>query len=123
MDVSKQLPREGKYVLVHLKKYNWKDSTDQLGVCFKVAKLKKGISADERERMQRGEIPDPDILHLEVGYGGNVPTKRKRSSIIQEGDEWFNNFRPYCWSTFGPSSYCGQEVDFWMEIPSLAGGL
>lgn len=27
-----------------------------------------------------------------------------------------NNLRPYLWRQFGPSTHCGQDVDFWMPI-------
>jgi hypothetical protein len=29
-----------------------------------------------------------------------------------------NNEKPYNWREFGPSSYFGQEVDYWMPLPN-----
>ena len=120
VDASKHLPDAGKYVLVHLTKDNWRDSEDQAGVYFKIAKLRRGISLDERARMKAGELPDPD------SHGWIAPDDQwqrvtsRRSDTYKGEDEYGNNQRPYCWKSFGPDSYWGQEVDYWMPIPPLS---
>lgn len=30
-----------------------------------------------------------------------------------------NNLMPYTWFEFGPDSFWGQEIDWWMEIPEV----
>jgi len=115
ISVTEKLPPDGIYVLVHLTKDNWKDSSDPKGVYHDVAKMKKGISKEEREKMKSGELSDPSDLY---GFPGDLRSV-KRSDIYKAGDEDGNNLRPYSWHTFGPSAYSGQEVDYWMEIPSL----
>ena len=30
-----------------------------------------------------------------------------------------NNSKPYHWESFGPGSFFGQEVDYWMPIPTI----
>lgn len=118
---SEHLPPDGKYVLVHLTKDNWKDSDDPAGVGFKVAKIKRGISAADRALMQSGAIPDPaEPGYATLGYDGiqKYPaTTRSRLECAE--DEGGNNLRPYQWISFGPGNYFGQEVDYWMEIPEL----
>jgi hypothetical protein len=104
---SDRLPEEGRYVLVHVCKDNWIDSNDPEGPYYKVASLKKGISLEQRDKMKRGELPDP------VEFG------RKRSSIHSGGDEGMNNQVPYEWSVFGPGNLFGQDVDYWMEIERI----
>jgi len=49
---------------------------------------------------------DPDYVYCDVAM---------RVSAKYEG----NNQRHYSWETFGPSSYFGQEVDYWCPIPKL----
>lgn len=107
---SKVLPPEGRYVLVHLANQPWSDSDDQGGVFYAVAKMKRGLSLEDRQKMKAGVIPDEvyPLALLETSL---------RSKIHTEDDEYGNNLRPYRWHTFGPSKYFGQEVDYWMEIP------
>lgn len=119
VDASKELPPEGEYVLIHLTKSNWIDSTDPNGVYYKVAKLQLGISMADREKMKAGELPDQE------SHGWIMPNNRperrtdKRSSIYTGADEHANNLRPYQWVNFGPGNYFGQEVDYWMRIPPM----
>lgn len=112
--ITERLPEPGRYVLVRLTKNNWGD-IDQEGVYFKVCKLVRGISEVDREKMKRGEIPDPE----ERSWVGERYTAlvNKRSNTYKSGDEHGNNHRPYSWESFGPGGYFGQEVDYWMEIP------
>lgn len=112
IDAKKRLPREGEYVLIHLTKDNWGDSSDEKGVYFKVAKLVKGISVTEREQMEAGKLPNPDHYFT----GGK---KTLRSKVYCWGDEEGNNRVPFAWSEFGVSKYWGQEVDYWMPIGGI----
>lgn len=119
VDASKQLPPEDMYVLIHLTKDNWHDRTDPKGVYFKVAKLKRGISMIDREKMKSGELPDPES---ESWIAPGDVLRRviyKRSETFRGEDEYANNLRPYQWVTFGPGTYFGQEVDYWMRIPDI----
>jgi len=119
VSVEDDLPPEGKYVLVHLTKDNWKDHEDTDGVCCKVAKLCKGISLEEREAMKRGEIPDPEESGWIAPNARWQKIKSRRSATIRAEDEHGNNKRPYKWLNFGTGDFWGQEVDYWMPIPSL----
>ena len=120
VDASKELPPEGEYVLIHLNKNNWHDSNDPMGVYFKVAKLERGISMADREKMKSGELPDPDSHSYIMPNGILKIGISKRSETYTGADEYANNLRPYQWVDFGPGNYFGQEVDFWMRIPPLS---
>ena len=117
--VTDSLPPEGKYVLVHLPGMPWRDDGDQDGVFFKVAKLKHGLSIAEREKMKQGDLPDPVIGGIIMPDGKEHTRWNTRSHVYQTGDEYGNNLRPYCWLSFGPDTWFGQDVDYWMEIPPL----
>ena len=117
VDASKELPPVGEYVLIHLTMDNWKDSTDPEGVYHKVAKLERGISMAEREKMKSGQLPDPDAYGWIMPNDKAQPVTSKRSAIHTGADEYANNRRPYRWVSFGRGSYFGQEVDRWMRIP------
>ena len=80
ISVKNQLPNDKTYVLVHYTGDRWKDSDDQEGCEWKVAKFVRGISQKEREEMEECE--------------------RKRT--ICSEDEWGNNQRPFFWDEFGP---------------------
>ena len=122
INTKNRLPNDKEYVLVHLVKDNWIDKDDPLGNRYWcVAKFVRGISEDEREKMKRGEIEDG------VSIGLTCPTppgiwiehENKRSSVYRAEDEHANNLVPYCWETFGPDSFWGQEVDYWCELPTV----
>ena len=116
---SKKLPPAGKYVLVHLTKDNWIDSTDPKGVYFKTAKLERGISLKQREKMKSGKLPNPKTKYYIAPNDVLQEKESTRAATWKGADEGHgNNARPYCWSGFG-SDYFGQEVDFWMPIPKL----
>ena len=121
MDAKKDLPPEGIYVLAHIAEgaRPWRDSDDNGGVFFRIVKLERGISQAERSKMRSGELPDYDTY----GWRGSNPmveVTSKRSSLICGCDEHGNNLLPYVWEEFGPDSFFGQEIDYWMYIPSLS---
>lgn len=81
---------------------------------FYVAKIEKGISMEEREKMKRGEIDDPTHTgwNLSKGY-----FQVKRSDSYGRADEGGNNEVPYCWIVCRTSnSWFGQYVKYWARI-------
>jgi hypothetical protein len=96
INVKVKRPNNNQYVLVHLIKDNWGDDDDPDGNrYFKVVKFIRGISTEERDKLL-----DSD----------------QRKVTYRSGDEGGNNKVPYTWNEFGPGSYFGQEVDYWMEL-------
>jgi len=91
-----RLPEDNTYVVARYTGGNWSDSDDQNGVNWKVVKFVRGLSKSERDA-----LPDSD--------------QRKR--VYSGADEGGNNFLPYQWKEFGPGSFFGQEVDYWMMLP------
>jgi len=90
-----ELPKEGKYVLVHLIDEDEEDDT------YSVAKIKIGISEEERDRLLDEDEDD------------------ERGNLYCGEDEDGNNEAPYIWLTPGADDYFGQDVDRWLEIPEL----
>ena len=100
--VSEQLPDEGQYVLI------W------VGTC-QVARIKKGISEEERAAMKRGQLNDPETVYWEPKRGS---FKVKRSSIYGSADVHGNNLVPYHWyANGGPMEWFGQDVTHWAYLP------
>ena len=98
-DTKELLPKPNQYVLAHLNRDNRGDPDDLSGGRYwVVVKFIKGISEDER-----AALDDNDV--------------RKRT--YRAGDVFGNNTAPYAWEEFGPSTYFGQEVDFWCELPTM----
>lgn len=94
---DEKLPPEGEYVLVVHTRGTWIDEGDPDRVNCVVAKLVRGISHAERTALRA--VNDP------------------RASRYHRADEHANNERPYCWDTFGPDSFFGQMISYWMPIP------
>lgn len=83
--------------------------------CYRVAKIEKGISVNERERMKRGEIPDPEEWGWNVARGY---FRIRRSEVYKACDEQGNNEKPYCWRVDnGHGTLFGQDVKYWMPLP------
>lgn len=100
------LPDEGEEVLVY-------------DGCYRIAKIERGISVNERERMKRGEIPDPEEWGWNVAEGYFCV---KRSEAYKACDEQGNNEKPYCWrADNGRGTLFGQNVKYWMPLPSTEG--
>jgi hypothetical protein len=115
ISVNDRLPEGGEYVLAHHNRGTWHDDIDQKNVSCVVVKLIKGISRKERQQMIDGKIDDPIIdagWCLSEGY-----TKSNRSRLYYSQDEDGNNKRPYCWSSFGPDNFFGQDITHWMPLP------
>lgn len=95
------LPDEGEEVLVY-------------DGCYRVGKIEKGISVNERERMKRGEIPDPEEWGWNVAEGY---FRVRRSEAHRACDEQWNNEKPYCWRVDnGHGRLFGQDVKYWMPL-------
>ena len=99
---EKDLPPERKYVIG---KHNrgWRDKDDQKNVNTVIVKLIKGLTEDDRLKMEKGELPNPLIK------GWN----------LSEGTLFGNNEKPYYWGTFGLDSFFGQSITHWCEIPEI----
>lgn len=116
ISVENELPSEGKYVLVRHNRGTWKDATDQENVNCVVAKLVKGISQDEREKMRLGQINEPSERGWCLSDGWR---DTPRHLVYKAGDEHGNNHKPYYWSTFGVDSFNGQDITHWAKITTL----
>ena len=94
-----KLPEEGKYVIIRHNRGTWLDNTDQANVNCVVAKMKKGLSLKDREKL------DP---------------KSDRARIYRSEDQHGNNLVPYYFDTFGGrDSFFGQSITHWMPIEPL----
>ena len=102
ISVEERLPEEGKYVIV------WVGSVQ-------VARIEKGITEEERQKMKNGEVED----RIEYGWSqstGFMPLKR--SNLYKACDVHGNNRVPYCWkANGGPMEWFGQNVTHWMPLP------
>jgi len=121
IETEKDLPPEGKYVWARHNKDNHFDSDDQYGVNFVVVKLVKGISKAQRNTLSILRITKTVRQFVDTSI---TPTgcciKHSLACNLYSGcDEWGNNEKPYNWESFGPSSYFGQEITHWMEIPKV----
>ena len=103
---EERLPEDGECVLA------W------AGGSVDVVRFEMGISQETREKMKKGEIPDPIeyVWCLADGY-----TPQKRSDSYCRSDEDWNNQKPYCW-VHAPMEYFGQDVTAWMPLPEPYGG-
>lgn len=98
---SERLPEENVYVLV------WCGEV-------KIARIIRGISKEQRVKMQEGAIDDP------VSWGWNFSNgyfEVKRSESYRTCDEYCNNKVPYCWDCIYGEIF-GQNVKAWMPLPS-----
>ena len=111
------LPPEGKYVIGKHNRGTWIDKDDQKNVNTVIVKLVKGLSENDRQKMELGELPDSEAEPswcLSEGWQTHM-----RSDIYMSEDEYGNNQVPYNWKSFGPDSFFGQTITHWMEIPDI----
>lgn len=94
---SEQLPTADTYVIARHNLTTWKDSDDPEGCKVVVVKMRRGISRVEREALSEAD-----------------PRKR----LVKFCDEHGNNKTPYAFSTFGPTTFFGQDIIEWCEIPT-----
>lgn len=97
------LPEEGKDVLIF-------DGSE-----MQIARIRKGITEEDRQKMKDGELPDP----VSIGWClANGYFEVKRSESYRSEDVWGNNKVPYCWeATAGPMKWFGQDIKYWAELP------
>lgn len=98
-----EMPPENNYVLIYCSNKPWFDPSDQANVYWKVAKMVRGISFDER---------------LELLNSGD-PGKVIRANQYHKGDMGDNNAVAYIFEEFGPSSWFGQDIEYWCELPNI----
>lgn len=98
--VDERLPEEGEFVLIYVGE-------------IQVARLEKGISIADRNRMKEGVIADPI-----VGYSDWDKRPVKRSDVFKRCDEQGNNKVSYIWiANGGPMQWFGQYATHWMPLP------
>lgn len=102
ISVDEKLPQDGDYVLARNNKKNWIDVNNPEGPRFDVVRFEKGLSEYDRKILKTGTEDD-----------------KKKANIFSSCDEHSNNKRPYCWHTFGPMKYFGQDITHWMPIPEF----
>ena len=81
---------------------------------IKIARIIRGISKEQRVKMQEGAIDDP------VSWGWNFSNgyfEVKRSEACRTCDEYYNNKVPYCWDCIYGEMF-GQDVKAWMPLPA-----
>lgn len=100
------LPKNGQKVLIY---------TGDISI----ATFKRGISWEDREKMDNGEIANPCL----PVYGNGDISEVRRSQVFAREDA-FNgsgNTVPYYWyvthDEFNPRGYHGQDVTHWMPMP------
>ena len=121
---SDRLPKEGKYVLIHASTRPWGDSTNTIGLFWKVAKLVKGISEETRQTLKEEYERTGINVNYEEVYGWNLSKGyhyTPRHLTYRSGDEFGNNEVPYIFDEFGPDRHLGQDVKYWCELPILKG--
>lgn len=97
-----RLPEEGVRVL------GWNGS-------YQIVKVEKGITEEQREKMKAGLMDDP----VETGWCKSQGWFQiKRSESIKSADVWGNNAVPYCWRTNDGETIFGQNILYWMPLPS-----
>ena len=97
---SERLPKENVYVLA------WCGEV-------RIARIIRGVSKEQRAKMQEGAIDDP------VSYGWNLSNgyfEVKRSESYRACDENGNNKVPYCWNCIYGEMF-GQDVEAWTPLP------
>ena len=101
ISVEDDLPNEGEDLLI------WIGSS-------KSARIRKGITEEERQKMRNGELPNPKNEYWCLSQGD---TLIERSEIYTSADVHGNNLVPYCWELDGGNTLLGQHVKYWMHQP------
>lgn len=82
---------------------------------IEIARIRKGITEEQRQKMRNGELPNTDELYFNNTNGYHYI---KRSEVIKPCDLWGNNLVPYCWEIQGGlQTIFGQDVTHWMPLP------
>lgn len=101
ISVEDDLPNEGEDLLI------WIGSS-------KSARIRKGITEEERQKMRNGELSNPKNVYWCLSQGD---TLIERSEIYTSADVHGNNLVPYCWELDGGNTLFGQHVKYWMHQP------
>lgn len=109
ISVEDKLPNDGEQVIVYLGNYGQPNK-------FDIVKFNKGISLEERGRMESGELPIKTTMLVNFRNGVPKYTEYPRYDVYGSEDEHGNNKKPYCWSN-PPMNYFGQYVTHWMPLP------
>ncbi len=97
-----RLPNDGETVLI------WDDGIHS-------ARFVRGLSEEDRKKMEDGELPNPTEVVWSASTGTFVS---ERSKLYRSCDVAFNNTVPYCWqATHACMTWCGQRVTHWMPYP------
>ena len=101
ISVEDDLPNEGEDLFI------WIGSA-------KSARIRKGITEEERQKMRNGELPNPKNVYWCLSQGDTLIA---RSEIYTSADVHGNNLVPYCWELDGGNTLLGQHVKYWMHQP------
>lgn len=111
ISVEERLPEENEVVLI------WVGNVQ-------VARIVKGITEEEREKMKSGELPNPIEICWSLSTGC---VEMRRNEQYRSCDVFGNNLVPYSWKAAGgPMEWFGQNVSHWMplpEPPKMKGGV
>lgn len=88
VSVKDRLPEDGQRVLIRHTRGTW-IAHDPETVNYVVAKFVRGKTAEECKKL----------------------------GVYTFADVHGNNLVPYRWDCFGPDSFFGQDVDYWMPLP------
>jgi hypothetical protein len=91
-----EFPKEGFYVVGRYNGGNWEDEIDQYGNNWCVVTFKRGLSKEDREKMEECE---------------------RKYTYVSE-DQACNNLVPWCWNNHG-STIFGQDINYWFCIPKF----
>ena len=108
-NTDERLPYDGQYVLGYYNGGNWGCDKDPKRVNLLMVQFKKGLSMEDRLKIESGEMEPPKGRELHP-YGDTIG----KLSIHSE-DEYFNNYEAYCWDYSGHHKD-GQEIQFWAQI-------
>lgn len=97
ISVNDKLPQDRTYVLVKHNRQNFRDNDHPEGVRWAVVKFVRGLSLEDRARLDNSD-------------------ERKRL-WLNEDERSGNNLRPYLWQCFGASAFFGQEIECWTYLP------
>ena len=72
-------------------------------------------------------LPELGIYVLARYNGGNWRDNKDQENVdtvivkMRADTPQHNNKKDYSWTTFGPSNFFGQEMDYWMPLPKPPG--
>lgn len=115
INVETKLPDNGEYVLCYFEKAPWISKDIRYKLC--VARFRRGITLDERKRMEMGMDDDPYEVYTNAIDGRH---KIKRSKVYHAEDEQESNSAGYLWDIHG-NTYPAYYVTMWCRIDMING--